>query len=751
MTPLATRDAGPAMSVPTPASTNIMTPGQRLYAAGIVYVTLAAAIVGTVVESAPLRGIAVSVFLLVFVGMAPCLLLKPMSLLWFSTMSLATSLSTTLGLGFVMSATHFWHPLPIFVGTAVAAVVMLVPAVIRDIRQLPVSEPATPDRAFPASWRINATTAVGLLIAAGTALTHRTSPQPGGLFATLGFVWFLGLLVIIVCAVWAQRSGVSPAFPVLSLASVVVMSQAITYGSPAVMSAARHVGIVDYIRAHHGVDMSLDIYQTWSGLFAGIAWVCDIGGISDPMVIAAWWPVLLSPASALAVAAIASRWMTGRYRIWLAAAIFALTSTLNIVYFSPQSVGLFWALVIFAVLAGPPRLPLEPSASVVGSEPEESALRPVSHRRTAWDGIVRSRFGRRHHDRVSATVQGVGIGRLAFVFYISCAMAVTHQISPYLTVSALVVLCFFGYVRPWWTPILVLAPALVWAWMNQGVLGGFVSLGAVGQVVDNVQPPEHDAEQFAQPLVTRLAFYVPAFMLLLLGILAVVQAVRVRVRYAWALLAAAASAGALLVATDYGQEGIFRVTLFAVPWLAVLAATTRWSRPRWKTPLLFVGLTALLAVNVYGQTALDWNRVVRQDAAEATRLYEQSAQDGSVLLLTGTTNATPLGITARYAEVGYLSREGLREYPKAGVQYDAASDVDTLTRDLVKNWPSPEYYALVSDSIGAYDERYGFQYYSDYLELADAMADSPLWVPVFKGPTTTLYALKNPAALESAG
>jgi hypothetical protein len=265
-----------------------------------------------------------------------------------------------------------------------------------------------------------------------------------------------------------------------------------------------------------------------------------------------------------------------------------------------------------------------------------------------------------------------------------------------------------------------------------------------------VQPPVHDAEQFAQPLVTRLAFYLPALMLFLLGLLAVVQAVRVRAKYAWALLAAAASAGSLLVATDYGQEGIFRVTLFAVPWLAVLVATTRWNKPRWTTPLLFVGMTALLVVNVYGQTALDWNRVMRQDTAQATRLYEDAAQDGSMMLLSGTTNATPLGITARYLDVGYLSREALSDYPQAGAPYDAAADVDSLTRAMVKNWPSTEYFALVSDSIGAYDERYGFQYYTDYVKFADAIANSPLWVPVFTGPTTTLYVLKNPAALESA-
>lgn len=587
---------------------------------------------------------------------------------------------------------------------------------------------------------VNGLTGLGLAIVTVVSFTHRTDPQPSGLFTTLGIGWYLGLAVIVCAAVLAKKAGANPAFPILSLAGVVVYSQALTYGSPAVMSAARHVGFVDFIRDNGGAEPQLDIYQAWSGLFAGVAFLCDAAGISDPMILATWWPVLLSPALALAVAGMASSWLKGTYRIWFAAAAFALTSTLNIIYFSPQSLGLLLAIVIFA-LATTPR-----SASRVGSAglsrhlivPDWSQDPPVKRAKGVGQPLQK---------RIAKSLEPLGPWRVAAICYMSCVMAVTHQISPYLTAGALLVLALLGHVRPWWIAIVVLIPAVTWALINRGVLGGFVSLGAVGRFWDNVQPPEHSFAQFAQPWVTRAAFYLPALVLFLMGVIALTTVAIKRDRNSVALLLVAASPAALFVATDYGQEGIFRAALFAGPWLAVLAAGLPWRRGRWTMPALTVALVVLLGVNIFGQTALDWNRVIRRDTSLATEMYERTAQDGAIMLATGTINATPLGITGRYT-LTYISRESIGGYPPVDEPYDATADVATMTKRLVRDRPSRQYYALVSDSIGAYDERYGYQYYSDYLKLSDAMNASQLWRPIFQGRTTTMYILKDPVALE---
>jgi hypothetical protein len=676
----------------------------------LVSVTLLLVLIGTLANLEGLRGFAVTVFLLGEVGIAPWLLVRRRPPLWFAVLALSTGVAITMAIGFVMAVTRAWFPASSFVILAVVTAGLLAYVASRDLPLALRSGGAVrPSRRRlvrqPTVW-VSSLAVLGVVVAAGAALAGRTTPAPGGLFASVGAVWYVGLALIVAAGVAAQRARVTLAVPVLALSVVVVMSQAIAYGGPTVMSAARHLGFVDFIRVYGGVRPDLDIYQAWSGFFAGIAWVSDVGGIADPFVLATWWPVFIAPATTLAVAAMASHWVSSSVRMWLAAAVFSLTGTaLNITYFSPQSLGLFLAVTIFAV-------------SVRGRRP---------------------------------VVEPLGVGALLLVLFFASVMAVSHQISPYLTVAALGVLVLFRLVRPWWMPLLVLGPAVGWAVLNRGVLGDFVLLGAVGNLWHNARPPTHSFTQFAQPGVTRWAFFIPALMLLVVGLVALVRVLLVRDRASWALFFATLSAASLVVFTDYGQEGIFRVTLFAAPWLAVLAAGLPWARPRWTTPLLAVALVTMLAVNVYGQTALDWNRVIRPDTAAATRLYETTARKGSLLLLTGTGNATPLAQTARYVDVGYVSREALGGYPVSGdapddVPYDAAADVRKMTRDLVRQWPAEDYYALVSDSIGAYGERYGFQHYDDYLKLGAAMRASDLWEPVFSGPTTILYRLTDAGA-----
>ena len=50
---------------------------------------------------------------------------------------------------------------------------------------------------------------------------------------------------------------------------------------------------------------------------------------------------------------------------------------------------------------------------------------------------------------------------------------------------------------------------------------------------------------------------------------------------------------------------------------------------------------------------------------------------------------------------------------------------------------------LVSDTIGAYDDRYGLQRYADYERLRDEVARSPLWTAVYSTPNATLYKLTD--------
>jgi GT2 family glycosyltransferase len=727
--------AGPARHVVSGA----MGPEARLVAAVLPVLALVVAALGSVTGLPVVRASAIGVFLFALLGVGPLLLVRPMPLARFSVFAVTASLVGTIAIGYTMATFHVWAPIVPFVAVVLLTAVSVAVSVPRDLTELRrtrLAHPATVSGVAPARRRWDTTTTVtltslvGLVVVVVAALTHMGDPVPAGLFGSLGPGLVVGLLIVVAAAVVALVRGRGLAVPVVVLGGVVQLAQAITYGVPTVMAAARHIGVLEYIRQYGGTNPAADIFQTWSGLFAGGAWVADVGGIVNAMLIAAWVPVLLAFSTTIAVGVLAAHWLPGDRRPWIAALLTAMTGSLNTTYFSPQSTGILMSLVILVLATAPLRSAA--GAGVDGDRATTAAgAKPLARK--------------------------VGLSRIIAIAAISVVLAVTHQISPYLTVAALVVLVVFKLVRPWWLPVVVLVPAVVFAVMNGSVLDKFLSLGAVGRVFDNVQPPSHDMTVLPKPLVTRLAFDVPAAALVVLGLVALITVLVRRDRLHWGLLVAAASPISLLVATNYGQEGIFRVVLFATPWIAVLAAALpmpsgrlarlgaaaeRAFRPTAVRVLVAAAaVAALVAVGSFGQTALDWNRVMTRSQSEATELFDRTAPKGSLMLLTGSANAVPSNTGARYFDVGYLTREALGPYPDPTGGYDARSDVSDITRQLVEQWPATKYYALVAEPFGAYDARYGYQSDADYQQLAAEMAKSPYWKRVWSSGTTAMYEL----------
>ncbi len=629
-----------------------------------------------------------SVLLLVAWAAPLVVLAEPLSwsrlVFWTTTISL----SGTCGLGMLLAETTFWHPRAVMVLQVVAALVAT-GLVLR--RERPGLDQWWQTRPRPrAGWNSLIALSVVLILIGGA---QRAVPAPSGMRVLVGFLWYLGVTTLVAVVVVQVRRREVPGLGLTLLATLTVATQALLYGAPTVMSAARHIGVVDYVQVHERLDPSLDIYQAWAGLFAGTAYLADAVGMRDPMVLATWWPVPLSAALVLGVRELALALGLTPTRAWVAGAVFGLVNTLNIVYYSPQSMGLLLALGVVALGA--------------------------SGTRRGWWWWSR-------------------------IVVLSVVMAFTHQLSPYFATAALGVLMLRGLARPWWLPAVPFVPAMLWAYLNRETLGGFVSYKALGRLFQNVQPPSHPTVAGGTPeLITRLAFEVPALLLLVVGVIALITILRRRDRLHVALALTALSPASLFVASDYGQEGIFRVVLFALPWLALLVADLPWRFTPTRAAVLAAAVVLAFGVNTFGQTAMDWARVVRPDAVAATREYERTAVDGGTVLMTGTGNATPSKVTARYVKVDYLSRESIAPAPPLDEAYDAVADVALMTRRLVTRRDANDYFALVSDSTGAYDQRYSGQPYERYVALRAAMRVAPMWRLVRSGPTTDLYRLRD--------
>ncbi len=639
-------------------------------------------------------------------GFAVCVWVRDLrasSMLLFSWVGSATIVT---GVGMAMALSSSWHPSVAYaVIGGLSLLSLLAFVILHRIVGLPTLSPR--NLVSPTSLGSVWLALLGVLICIVSTPSRPAGPVRAGLVGTVYPTWFLGLACIVASFAIAVHRRVRPWASVMSASIVVVTSQAIAYGLPALPSAAHHVGLIRFIQTSHEVKPSLDIYQAWSGMFAGQAWTISAGGIRDPFIVATWWPILAMAAEALAVRVLAGRILDAQ-RAWIAGGVFALGNTLNTVYFAPQVLAFAPGIAIIALLLAPPR----------GESPRRARLR-------VWA-----------------------------VLPIACAVVVQHQITPFIVFVALVVLVLFRVIRPWWSPLLVLVPTLTWTFINLDVLRAYVEPGALGDVIANIAPPEHPPSAITPPQITTLTFTIPGYALAVVGLIAVLKLIRVRDRMAWVLAIAAASPVALSLGTDYGGEGIFRITLFALPWLAILAlrdvpdkrlgAAAVLRRLHLATPVVAVAAGAMLAVAVLGQTGMDWARVVRPGAVEADAYYERTAPKGSMLLDLGTQNAAPAAQAARYPDVFYTSRDliaapGTTGYPtQVGAAYDAEADLRAVTKVFLRQ-EAPAHYLFVSDQIGAYDERYGNQTFADFEKLAAAVRRSPEWRIVKRTNDAELY------------
>ena len=649
---------------------------------------------------------ATAVFVVGF-GAAPALTSRSAPGVMLVVTAVAVSLSVSILVGLAMAWTGTWAPTTAFAVAAGLMVVWLLVHLVRDVRRLRRGGRAPvlrPDR----TQVVSAVLAVaGLAATTGDALAHRTTPPPGGLLTVVGPVWYVGLVAVLTGALLASLAGRSPALPILALPLPVVAGQAIVYGVPTVMAAARHVGVVEYVRADLPLIPDRDIYQAWSGLFAGAAWLSDVARVGDPLTtVANWWAVVLTVATTLAVRAVAGNLALSPRRAWWAAGVFVLANSLNVTFFSPQSLGIFLALAVLALVL---------------------RLSTLSRRGRA--------------------------GYALQILVLACALAVSHQISPYLLVLALGVLTVSRLVQQWWPVLAVLVPAVAWALVNLDQVLAYVSPSAVGNLLDNVRPPSLSYNSYEQALTTRLTFGLPALLLVVVGLVAVLSWWQHRDRRAWVLMVLAASPVSMGVASDYGQETIFRVVLFALPWLCIGAALVRLPAAPGRIALVG-GAFVLVAVNAYGLTGMDWARVMRIDEARQLQAVERSAEPGSVVYLLGTGAASPTRTTADYVNLDW----GVADYyspdavlvPAPASEATAGALLARLSADL-RGQCAADCYLVVSDSAAAYSDRYGIQHLADHQLYARVLAGSPDWETETSGPTATVYRLVRSSAAGAGG
>jgi O-antigen/teichoic acid export membrane protein len=329
------------------------------------------------------------------------------------------------------------------------------------------------------------------------------------------------------------------------LGAHLVVFVAVIHGTPAVFYdtlryswAWKHVGIVDFILRTGTVDPGIGnasaIYHSWPGFFAGTALLTELVGAKDAVGLATWAPVAFNLANLVALRYLLRALTADRRMVWLALWIFSISNWIGQDYFSPQAMAFVLHLTILGVVM---------------------------------------RNARRRDAPMLAEPMPTSSAAVLFLLLVT-TVASSHQITPVMLAVTLAGLVVTRVIRARW---LVGAAVLVGAWA--ATVGLRIMQGELGSIADDLFRPVANAEETFSKTRSTLPEQVLVSLagrgvVLLVGLLAVIGVIRLWRRGALdrSVLVMGAAPAVVPLATSFGGEVIFRVYLFALPALSLLAA-----------------------------------------------------------------------------------------------------------------------------------------------------------------------------------
>ena len=384
----------------------------------------------------------------------------------------------------------------------------------------------------------------------------------------------------------------------LLLAVIVVLLILMLYGAvpfvegePRFSPSWRHIGVIDYVTRHGGVDPTLDAYHNWPGLFILASAVAGAIGLTDLTGLALWAPVWFNLLYLPVLFVLLDSLTDDRRAVWFGIWLFYLTDWIGQDYFSPQAFGLFFFLVMMALLVRwfAARDAAGRGASMADGRPLIGRLpRPI---RTTID-----RLFARDPMRAEELSPGGRAGLMAVFLVIFGFTIAGHQLTPFFAVSAVAALVVLLRVK--WPSLPIVMGVMVATWVAfmavAFLIGHFQNVaGYVGTLADsfvaNLTSRLQGSAGHLSVVYVRLAFAVGVWILAAIGVIRRLHAGRWDVT----AVALAVSPFPLLAVQAYGGEMLLRIYLFSLPFMALLIAFAFLPRQR-EEPLQRFGIIVVL-------------------------------------------------------------------------------------------------------------------------------------------------------------
>ena len=687
------------------------------------------ALLGGVTDINTLRILGAYGVIMFGIGAAPLQLVAGIDLWARLGIAALIGLTVQFGVGALIADVRpLWHP-------ATAAVVLVgIAAALHlvALRRRPLVLARRPrlDRARARDLSVDPTFRAALLAVSGTAVwlgaalgTGHVDPGIGGLLTRIDPAWYVGLALVAGSIVVAGDDERLLAFAVLSLALAVSLTPALLYGAPRTQSAAKHIELVNFILRTHHIVPGAGIFQAYSAFFAGNAWLTQVTGASNVFGLATFWPVVIAPVWVAEMRFFTSRTLSSARIGWIAVALVVLVDSLGDDYFSPQSLGYVMVLGIFGlVVRGVNRRPLN-------------------------------------------------TGSTAFVLVLaSLTLAISHELSPFVAAGALLVLAVFRQ-APVWAAVVVGLPAAEWASIEHRVLGSAVNISHAFSPTNFAPPKTQTTAGLARLPVVGLSSGA-----LLIGLLALMLAAGValcryrRSRWAWAYAICPAVGLSFIALNSYGNEGIFRAVLFAIPWLAILAMHSvdggPIRRPAWLSRLvrlrgaapaaLLATFLVLIATFTVGAYAMDGGGVLRPSEMSALHVFLARAPKDSLIVPLGwgdsPATAPGFGVAKQTAGRSGVAALLWQQVAPASARSDLTpgpaqlASVQASFRAIATKYHArrtARLYLLWSRPLSLYSQEYGEQSAGQSRAWLELLRSSPHWRVAYHHGDTYLFSFQT--------
>lgn len=465
-----------------------------------------------------------------------------------------------------------------------------------------------------------------------------------GLLTVLPFTIFAALLILTLsfCLV-VQQPTTPPLILWLHIALFIFVihgTPALTYDGLRYSWAWKHIGIIDYIQRHGGVNVTigtLEIYHRWPGFFAINALLTELTGLGSAVSYAAWAPVFFNLLTVWALLLIFQTQSSDRRLVWQAAWFFTLTNWIGQDYFSPQAMNYVLHLVIVGLCLRWFYGHGVPAPSTLQRWVRSATVARWLHHGGVW-----------LTQQDNAPVAAAQIQRpiaWAIILLLFAVVASSHQLTPFMTILTVGLLTLFQRSTARWLPVIMVGMAMGWLLIAGGpaIHEELVeTINSFGQVTHNVTSNLTDVEQApaSQQFVSHTARYLTvAVWLLAFG--GLLQLWRYG-RWSLAFSLGAVAPFLMLLGSAYGGEIIFRVYFFALPFMAYFMAGLVFanadSRSYWGTIVLNLLLSTLLLVGFmvayYGKEQMYHFSAKEVEAGS----YIQNIAPPNTLLIEGSRN-----------------------------------------------------------------------------------------------------------------